>query len=89
MFAPARADVAQLVEQRFRKPQVTGSNPVVGSSLRLERNTDPWLRSSPETQMSHFQISFASDALQELRLGRRSIANCWDPTIERWPLGAS
>jgi hypothetical protein len=26
------ADVAQLVEQRFRKPQVTGSNPVVGSS---------------------------------------------------------
>lgn len=25
------ADVAQLVEQRFRKPQVTGSNPVVGS----------------------------------------------------------
>jgi hypothetical protein len=28
----ARADVAQLVEQRFRKPQVTGSNPVVGSS---------------------------------------------------------
>ncbi len=27
-----RADVAQLVEQRFRKPQVTGSNPVVGSS---------------------------------------------------------
>jgi hypothetical protein len=25
-----RADVAQLVEQRFRKPQVTGSNPVVG-----------------------------------------------------------
>jgi hypothetical protein len=32
MFRPAsRADVAQLVEQRFRKPQVTGSNPVVGS----------------------------------------------------------
>src|SRR4030095_1586400 len=29
----ARADVAQLVEQRFRKPQVTGSNPVVGSLL--------------------------------------------------------
>ena len=31
MFCPLRADVAQLVEQRFRKPQVTGSNPVVGS----------------------------------------------------------
>ena len=29
---PHPADVAQLVEQRFRKPQVTGSNPVVGSS---------------------------------------------------------
>ena len=29
----ARADVAQLVEQRFRKPQVTGSNPVVGCPL--------------------------------------------------------
>ena len=31
------ADVAQLVEQRFRKPQVTGSNPVVGSSLPFHR----------------------------------------------------
>ena len=31
---PLHADVAQLVEQRFRKPQVTGSNPVVGSHLR-------------------------------------------------------
>ena len=37
MFCPIRADVAQLVEQRFRKPQVTGSNPVVGSSLRNDR----------------------------------------------------
>lgn len=25
------ADVAQLVEQRYRKPQVTGSSPVIGS----------------------------------------------------------
>src|SRR5437016_12062784 len=33
MFCPLRADVAQLVEQRFRKPQVTGSNPVVGCHL--------------------------------------------------------
>ena len=33
MFAATPADVAQLVEQRFRKPQVTGSNPVVGSSF--------------------------------------------------------
>src|SRR5881392_2424634 len=30
-----RADVAQLVEQRFRKPQVTGSNPVVGSIANM------------------------------------------------------
>ena len=30
----SNADVAQLVEQRFRKPQVTGSNPVVGSTLQ-------------------------------------------------------
>jgi hypothetical protein len=37
MFCPLRADVAQLVEQRFRKPQVTGSNPVVGSSFRNDR----------------------------------------------------
>src|SRR5437660_291692 len=36
---PARADVAQLVEQRFRKPQVTGSNPVVGSTNQMS-NTD-------------------------------------------------
>jgi hypothetical protein len=33
----ARADVAQLVEQRFRKPQVTGSNPVVGSTLHSQQ----------------------------------------------------
>jgi hypothetical protein len=31
---PDQADVAQLVEQRFRKPQVTGSNPVVGSMVK-------------------------------------------------------
>jgi hypothetical protein len=36
----ARADVAQLVEQRFRKPQVTGSNPVVGSLLSQEHLTN-------------------------------------------------
>src|SRR5581483_10141090 len=32
----APADVAQPVEQRFRKPQVTGSNPVVGSGSHPE-----------------------------------------------------
>ena len=36
----ARADVAQLVEQRFRKPQVTGSNPVVGSLLSQKHFTN-------------------------------------------------
>jgi hypothetical protein len=34
------ADVAQLVEQRFRKPQVTGSNPVVGSLLSQKHFTN-------------------------------------------------
>jgi hypothetical protein len=41
---PLRADVAQLVEQRFRKPQVTGSNPVVGSSLCSQRSKERRLR---------------------------------------------
>ena len=36
---PLPADVAQLVEQRFRKPQVTGSNPVVGSPSKMRRFT--------------------------------------------------
>ena len=31
----SRADVAQSVEQRFRKPQVTGSSPVVGSTRSI------------------------------------------------------
>ncbi len=30
------ADVAQLVEQRFRKPQVVGSIPIVGSIFILK-----------------------------------------------------
>jgi dolichol-phosphate mannosyltransferase len=34
-LCPHSADVAQLVEQRFRKPQVTGSNPVVGSIEKM------------------------------------------------------
>lgn len=29
---PLQANLAQLVEQRYRKPQVAGSNPVVGST---------------------------------------------------------
>ena len=34
-YGPARrADVAQLVEQRFCKPPVPGSSPVVGSTVR-------------------------------------------------------
>lgn len=36
-----RADVAQLVEQRFRKPQVTGSNPVVGSAFAMTDSLKP------------------------------------------------
>ena len=38
---PLRADVAQLVEQRFRKPQVTGSNPVVGSAFAMTNLSRP------------------------------------------------
>jgi dolichol-phosphate mannosyltransferase len=34
------ADVAQLVEQRFRKPQVTGSNPVVGSICQMSTSAN-------------------------------------------------
>src|SRR5439155_23289905 len=41
MFCPPRADVAQLVEQRFRKPQVTGSNPVVGSAFAMTDSLRP------------------------------------------------
>jgi hypothetical protein len=29
-----KANLAQLVEQRYRKPQVAGSNPVVGSTKK-------------------------------------------------------
>jgi hypothetical protein len=50
MFAPARADVAQLVEQRFRKPQVTGSNPVVGSSFRSQQGGEQKLSHSGATE---------------------------------------
>src|SRR5438445_13492511 len=35
LWRVCRADVAQLVEQRFRKPQVTASNPVVGSIANM------------------------------------------------------
>ena len=33
-YVAMRADVAQLVEQRFCKPPVPGSSPVVGSNRR-------------------------------------------------------
>lgn len=29
------AEIAQLVEQRYRKPQVVGSNPILGSEIRI------------------------------------------------------
>ncbi len=41
------ADVAQLAERRFRKPQVVGSIPTIGSSkikgLRQRRSTFPFI----------------------------------------------
>jgi hypothetical protein len=36
-LAVSRANIAQLVEQRFRKAWVAGSNPAVGSSFRAAR----------------------------------------------------
>ncbi len=42
-----RADVAQLVEQRFCKPQVPGSSPVVGSKCRSTAMGSPRGRSHP------------------------------------------
>ena len=39
-LCPQSADVAQLVEQRFRKPQVTGSNPVVGSIQKMSASAN-------------------------------------------------
>ena len=39
-LCPRSADVAQLVEQRFRKPQVTGSNPVVGSIHKMSASAN-------------------------------------------------
>src|SRR5207237_7434797 len=50
-----RADVAQLVEQRFRKPQVTGSNPFVGFYItspqesRADASRQTRLELSPST----------------------------------------
>ena len=34
-FGTKRANIAQLAEQRFRKPQVKGSNPFIGSILEV------------------------------------------------------
>ena len=42
-MAAIRADVAQPVEQRFCKPQVAGSIPVVGSSHFLIGGVAEWL----------------------------------------------
>ena len=52
MFCPLPADVAQLVEQRFRKPQVTGSNPVVGFYI-----TSPQLSSADASRQTRAELS--------------------------------
>src|SRR6266403_1762828 len=71
-----RADVAQLVEQRFRKPQVTGSNPVVGSSLRLERNAKRRLPRRSETQAGRVDWTLRREALQGYGLAGHPITDC-------------
>src|SRR5437868_8677144 len=64
---PDQADVAQLVEQRFRKPQVTGSNPVVGSNGAMEiaiiiptlqeaENVQPLISQIEQTGLSFAEI---------------------------------
>jgi hypothetical protein len=86
MFATATADVAQLVEQRFRKPQVTGSNPVVGSSLRLDAAQSDSCYARVKRRQA-FLSHLASDALQSYGLAgtRLRIPNfkCRNSTIER------
>ena len=52
-YGPARrADVAQLVEQRFCKPQVPGSSPVVGSSDHIGAGSTTSPQSRPGTVVS-------------------------------------
>ena len=80
VFHRANADVAQLVEQRFRKPQVTGSNPVVGSSLHSRQPGSEKCHAVAPTEANRL---IPGNSYRELRLGRHSIANCWSPTIER------
>ena len=88
MFAATPADVAQLVEQRFRKPQVTGSNPVVGSSLRSqqhgERNVSRRKHGGGESLIQS-NIYRGSTAWQALDCGLPSPI-CLNPRIERWAL---
>ena len=64
---PLCADVAQLVEQRFRKPQVTGSNPVVGSSLRSQQSGDRGCRAVVSAEADRLTTN---PFCRELRLGR-------------------
>ena len=72
MFA-APADVAQLVEQRFRKPQVTGSNPVVGSSHHSQLRGNCKYHALSPTEPNRL---IPGNFCRVLRLGRRLIANC-------------
>jgi hypothetical protein len=62
------ADVAQLVEQRFRKPQVTGSNPVVGSNLCWQRLRERSCHAIGTTDTNRFdsQVIFWATAGQAL-----------------------
>ena len=62
----AKADVAQLVEQRFRKPQVVGSIPTVGSRfLMCSRGEVEQLR-----KLSEQVVGFMDGYVYVLKSGR-------------------
>ena len=80
------ADVAQLVEQRFRKPQVTGSNPVVGSSShskQWERETSEPIREGRTFSCRRpgwKTISCRIVEVHSCRLAASSLADCHGAT---------
>jgi dolichol-phosphate mannosyltransferase len=71
-LCPRSADVAQLVEQRFRKPQVTGSNPVVGSIEKMSASANsvsiivPTLNEEENIALLVSQIMASAVSFQEI-----------------------
>jgi hypothetical protein len=76
-----RADVAQLVEQRFRKPQVTGSNPVVGCPLFWISDGGLLGRSMLKNRLGH-SMDDCARLSSPLRLNPSCLV---DGYSDRWP----